>query len=365
MKVEVPDGDPFRINGYSYIRGQRGIALDLRSARGKEVFADFVRPADIVIDNYRPGVADRLGVSYDHVRKITPDVISMAITAFGESGPLRDGAGFDTVLQAMCGVMSAQGGDSEPVTLSLAINDTATALLTAFGACVALVHRARGGTGQRGTLSLAASSVYMQSEELVRMAGRPEPLRGGADFPGPGPADRFYQTSDGWIRIQATTAAQVAALTELAGLPPASDGLDAETGGASDDAAGEKLQAALEAHLAALPGADAQAELTAAGIPAVVARRVSQLRDDPELVSWEIHQAIDTNMGSHIYAVGRMARFSRTQRGDALVPPGVGEHTRQLLTEAGYDDAAIDSLIEADVVRTGEPMLIPDVAPYR
>lgn len=361
IKVEVPAGDPFRVNGFSYIRGQRGIALDLSAPRGRAVFADFVRSADIVIDNYRPGVAGRLGVSYDHVRKLTPDIISMSISAFGESGPLREEAGFDTVLQAMSGVMSAQGGESEPVTLSLAINDTATALLTAFAACVALLYRARGGTGQRGTLSLAASSVFMQSEELVRVAGRPEPVSGGADFPGPGAADRFYQTADGWIRVQATSGSARAALTELAGLPATDAGDD----GARDDNADEKLQAAVEAYLGARPGARAQAELTAAGVPAVVARRVSELADDVDLASWEIHQPISTNLGGHILAVGRMARFSRTQRRDALVPPGVGEHSRQLLTEAGYDDAAIDSLSADGVIREGEPMHIPDVAPYR
>ena len=341
VKVEIPDGDSFRRQGFPYIRGQRGLALNLRAEAGRALFHQLARTADVVIDNYRPGVAQRLGVSYEQLRQIKPDIISMSISAFGDSGPLRDDAGFDTVLQAMSGIMTAQGGGGEPVLLTLAVNDTAAATLTALGACLALFHRRRTGSGQRGSVSLAGASALMQCEELIRVDGRAAPQRGGPDFRGPGACDRFYRTSDGWIRVQAKSPAAKAALAELAG------------------------PQALESFLAARSSAEAEAELDAAGVPATRARRSSELITDPVLARWSVHHQISAGTESDLHVSGRMASFSRTQRGDALVPPGVGEHSFEILTEAGLPEQEILSLIAADVVRSGQPMTIAAVAPYR
>ena len=355
VKIEIPEGDSFRQQGFPYIRGQRGLAIDLRADKGRAVFQELARSADVIIDNYRPGVAERLGVTYEQLRPQKPDIISMSVTAFGESGPLRDEAGFDTILQAMSGIMTAQGGDGEPVMLTLAVNDTAAAALTALAACLALFHRARTGAGQRGSVSLAAASALMQCEELIRMDGRPAPMGGGPDFRGPSSADRFYRTSDGWIRVQATSEQSAGALAQLAGLacPDVASG------------PGGGLAPALESHLAGLSTDDALAELDAAQIPAARARRCSELPADPQLAHWQIHQSISSGLRGELHAAGRMARFSRTQRNDALVPPGVGEHSVQLLLEAGLDAAEIGGLIESGVVRAGDPMVIAAMTPYR
>jgi len=355
VKVEIPEGDSFRQQGFPYIRGQRGLAIDLRADKGRAIFRELARSADVVIDNYRPGVAERLGVTYEHLRPQKPDIISMSVTAFGESGPLRDEAGFDTILQAMSGIMTAQGGDGEPVMLTLAVNDTAAAALTALGACLALFHRARTGAGQRGSVSLAAASALMQCEELIRVKGRPAPIGGGPDFRGPSSADRFYRTSDGWIRVQATSEPSVAALTQLAGL--ACPDVTSDPAGA--------LATALESHFAAISTDEAWAQLDAAHIPAARARRCSELPDDPQLTQWQVHQRISSGLGGELYAAGRMARFSRTQRNDALIPPGVGEHTVQLLLDAGMNAEEIGSLTENGVLRAGDSMIIATMTPYR
>jgi len=355
VKVEIPEGDSFRQQGFPYIRGQRGLAVDLRAEKGRAVFRELARSADVIIDNYRPGVAERLGVTYEQLQRQNPDVISMSVTAFGESGPLRDEAGFDTILQAMSGIMTAQGGDGEPVMLTLAVNDTAAAALTALGACLALFHRTRTGAGQRGSVCLAAASVLMQCEELIRIEGRPAPIRGGPDFRGPSPADRFYRTSDGWIRVQAMSERSAAALAQLAGVTRS----DVASG------PGAGLAPALESHFAGLSTDDAMAQLNAGRIPAAKARRCSELPADPQLAQWQVHQRIGAGLGRELYAAGRMARFSRTQRNDALVPPGVGEHSVQLLLEAGTDAEEVGNLIESGVVRAGDSMIIAAMTPYR
>jgi crotonobetainyl-CoA:carnitine CoA-transferase CaiB-like acyl-CoA transferase len=239
--------------------------------------------------------------------------------------------------------------------LTLAVNDTAAAALTALGTCLALFHRARTGAGQCGSVCLAAASALMQCEELIRIKGRPAPISGGPDFRGPSPADRFYRTSDGWIRVQATTELSVAALAQLAGL--------ARPDVTSGPAGG--LAEALKTRFAGLSMDEAWAQLDAAHIPAARARRCSELPNDPQLTQWQVHQRISSGRGGELYAAGRMALFSRTQRNDALVPPGVGEHTVQLLLEAGMDAEEIGSLIENGVVRAGDPMIIAAMTPYR
>ncbi len=203
LKLEPPDGDPFRTPGFVYNRGMRSIPVDLRTAGGKEVFADLVRSADVVIDNYRPGVLQRLGIDYESLAAVNPGIISMSVTGFGEGGPLARQPGFDPILQGMSGMMMAQGGDSEPVFLTVAVNDVTGAAMTVAGTCLALYSRARRGRGQRGRTSLDALATFMQSGELTQFYGRPPARTGGRDYPGPGPLDRLYATRNGWIRLQA------------------------------------------------------------------------------------------------------------------------------------------------------------------
>jgi crotonobetainyl-CoA:carnitine CoA-transferase CaiB-like acyl-CoA transferase len=355
IKVEIPEGDSFRRHGFPYIRGQRGLALDLRSDHGQAIFAELASSADVVIENYRPGVAERLGVGYSRLRALKPDIVSMSITAFGERGPLRDEAGFDTVLQAMSGIMTAQGGSGEPVMLTLAVNDTATATLAALGICAALLYRSRTGRGQRGTVSLAGTSALLQCEELIRVGRRPAPPVGGQDFRGPSATDRFYGAADGWVRVQAVSAADKAALARLARAT-------ARPGVCPDDAT---LTDGLTRYFAALPAAEACTMLADLGIPATRARPTRELPGDAQLRSWSIHHLISSGLGGELYAAGRMARFSRTERQDALVPPGVGEHSELILAELGLPPAEIKRAISEGVVRMGEPMVIPAVAPYR
>ena len=177
------------------------------SEAGHALFLDLARGADIVIDNYREGVLERLRIDYASLRAVKPEIITISLTGFGEGGPLGSEPGFDPVLQAFSGMMHAQGGDSDPVFMRLPVNDVAGAATLALGAVLALLHQRRGGGGQRGWTSLAGQSGMMQSDEIVRYDGRRPSHRGGADFAGPDPLDRYYRTRDGWLRLQAVDVA--------------------------------------------------------------------------------------------------------------------------------------------------------------
>lgn len=148
IKVEPPAGDSFRERGFTYNRGMRGLTLDLRDPRGRDAFDDLVRGADVVVDNYRPGVLDRLGIGYAALARVNPAVVALSNTGYGEGGPLSDRPGFDPILQGHSGMMTAQGGDDEPVFHTIPVNDVAAAALLVLATCLALHHRER--TGEIG-----------------------------------------------------------------------------------------------------------------------------------------------------------------------------------------------------------------------
>jgi crotonobetainyl-CoA:carnitine CoA-transferase CaiB-like acyl-CoA transferase len=149
VKVEPPTGDSFRGPGFSaYNKGQRSLAIDLRRPQGRDAFLALARHADVVIDNYRPGVLARLGLDRDALAAVNPAIVSMSSTGFGDHGPLGEEAGFDPVLQAMSGMMRAQGGDDRPVFFSVPVNDVTTAASVALGVSAAVLHARRTGEGQ-------------------------------------------------------------------------------------------------------------------------------------------------------------------------------------------------------------------------
>ncbi len=324
IKVEPPGGDSFRGPGFAaYNKGQRGISLDLQQPAGRDALLRLVEGADVVIDNYRPGVLGRLRLTHADLTAVNPAIITLTITGFGTTGPLGAEAGFDPVLQAMSGMMIAQGGDSEPVFLTVPVNDVTAAAVSALGACLALFHRSRGGGGQHVWTSLAAMSALLQSPDLVRYRGRPEPRRGGRDHRGPSGAgtDGFFPTADGWIRIQSD-------------FPPAEV---AEALGGAGTPLGQVLAA--QATRTAPDG------LGAAAIPAVAVPNPRDLTEDDELAAFGFLRADPRPDRAGWWTTHRLARFSRTETEATLVAPGLGQHTRSVLAEAGLSEADITSLI--------------------
>jgi crotonobetainyl-CoA:carnitine CoA-transferase CaiB-like acyl-CoA transferase len=352
IKVEIPAGDSWRERGMPYIRGQRGAALDLRSDGGREAFLALVGSADVVLDNYRAGVLERLRIDYRHLTDTRPDIISVSITGFGEGGPFSSEPAFDPLLQARSGMMLAQGGDGEPVMMTVAINDVTTAALAALGTLLALFHRGQGGSGQKVWLSLAGTAAFAQCEEVLRLPRRRAPIVGGSDFRGPGPLDRFYATRDGWVRLQARDI----------GLSELREG--GFLGDAAPDTDGE-LAVLLAAQFASMTSDQAIDRLTRANVAVAPARRLSELTADPEYQRWEMFHVLDQDGVGSLHVPGRYARFSRSRRHDTLRPPGIGEHTAEVLAEVGISSADIDGLAATGAVHLGTPMVFRSMSSYR
>jgi len=345
IKVEPPAGDPFRVSGFTFNRGMRSLAVDLSSPAGADALRRLAAVSDVVLEALRPGVTARLGIAYPALAGVHPGIITVSLSAYGESGPLSGRPGVDMVLQGMSGMMSAQGGDGEPVACTIPIIDVTTSAMLALAATVALLHRERFGVGQRAWASLAGTATYLQTGELVRFRGRPPAATGGRDYLGPGALDRYYRTSDGWVRVQAPRPAAVTADALIAAgisVPPAVY--------AADPAA------ALAAALACLTSEAAAARLNSARVPAVPARRVSSVVRDPRLVLSEFVHVRPAADGSSFVTPGRFAAFSRTPRFGPMRSPGAGEHSGEVLRTAGLSDAEIDGLIGSGIVRAGEPM---------
>jgi crotonobetainyl-CoA:carnitine CoA-transferase CaiB-like acyl-CoA transferase len=261
--------------------------------------------------------------------------------------------------------MAAQAGDSEPVLFTIPINDVCAAATSAFAICLGLYHRARTGQGQRAVTSLVASSLSMQSGELVRYADRPPSVRGGADFAGPSPADRFYRTADGWLRVQARS---VASLRAALGLPlsPAADARPRGAGSAPTASAnGADDAAAIGAAMAGLARAACIQRLAEAGIPAVPAHHPADLRGKPEIEELCLLAEHRLQNGTSLFMPHRYARFSRTEQDAIRDTPGVGEHSREVLVEAGLTDPELDQLIEQRAVIQGAPLVLRGLINYR
>jgi crotonobetainyl-CoA:carnitine CoA-transferase CaiB-like acyl-CoA transferase len=307
IKIEPLGGDSFRGPGFAaYNKGQRGIALDLQHPDGRDAFLDLARGADLVVDNYRPGVLGRLRLRHEDLVAVNPSISTLSVTGFGEGGPLGEEPGFDPVLQAMSGMMDAQGGDGDPVFFTVPVNDVTTAAEGALAGAVALFHRARTGAGSRMWTSLAGTSALLQAGELVRYPGRPSARRGGRDFRGPGDDDRYHPCADGWVRV--------------AGAP-------------------------FDATWLTMTRAEVVAALTQAGIAAAPALRARELVHQPGIAEAEVLHADPRPKRESWFTAGRHASFSRTPREGTLVSPSLGEHTREVLLEAGFDGTRVEALV--------------------
>ena len=328
VKVEPHAGDPYRVYSASYTavnQRKRAVALDLLKPDERAALLRLAAGADVLLDNLRAESMTRLGLGDGVLAAAFPRLVRCSVSAYGRTGPFADLPGFDPVMQARSGMMLAQGGADDPVASVAPIHDVGTAALAALGILAALFARARTGRGQHVTASLAAASVFLQSGELTTFAGRPAAQAGGVDFPGPSAVRRYYQASDGWLAVAATTAAHVAELLSAVSHPE---------WGALDDAT---LADRLSGVLASRPVEDWITELAARRVPACpVLPRTVELAD-PFLVENEFSHVVADPVAGNLRIArgfsdwpGARPASQRPARGTR-----VGEETAAVLAAAG------------------------------
>jgi crotonobetainyl-CoA:carnitine CoA-transferase CaiB-like acyl-CoA transferase len=348
VKVEGTDGDPWRayeLGFVAYNRGKRGLVVDLKQPEGRELFLDLAARADVVLDNYRAGTRERLGIGHEALGAVNPRVISCSVTTYGAKGAETKRPGFDPLLQALSGMMAAQGGDADqPVFHTIAVNDFASAAMAAFGVIAALNARERTGAGQAMETSLAAQSAIFQGGELTTWPGAPAAPKGGRDCLGVSALDRFYACADCWILIACRDADEARGLANALGEPGWASAY--EMMAEPRDGA---LARAIEQALAKQSLADAVETLVAGGVRAapVVARGAAA--SDPWLADNAFMDAlIDTPDGP--VRDTSYATFSRARTGYSRPEPGLGEHSFDVLADWGIDAGRIASLGEQGVI---------------
>jgi crotonobetainyl-CoA:carnitine CoA-transferase CaiB-like acyl-CoA transferase len=354
IKVEPLEGDGFRPYGLNFTGhnlGKRSLAIDLKSPAGREVLERLVIAADVVLDNFRLGVRERLGIDYASLARLNPRIITCSVTGYGPKGPLAPLPGFDPILQARSGMMRAQGGADEPVFHQIAVNDTATAMMAAFGILAALHARERTGRGQEVTTCLANQTILFQSGELTWYEGRPLAPTGARDCLGFSALRRFYRCADGWLGVSCTRPVQFHALAVALGHPEWAGRTTAEK--ALAEPVDGVLGRAVAETLATMPRAEALDRLLTGGVPAAPATGADELFTDPWLAENRFLDEIADPQWGRVIAPRTFADWSRSRAGFARRAPLIGEHSAEVLAECGFAAGEIERLIADGVVRAG------------
>ena len=352
IKVEPPDGDPFRTYGLGFIgynRGKRGLAIDLKSPKGREAFLDLVRVSDVVLDNYRNGVRERLGIDYQTLRAINPRIISCSVTGYGREGELAPDPGFDPLVQARSGLMDAQGGGQEPVFYQIPVNDTASAMMAAFGVVAALYARERTGEGQEVLTCLANQSILTQSGELTWYEGRPANPKGGLDLLGTSATNRFYQCNDGWVMVAGTRAEHFPAICLAFGHPEWAGRLIAEK--AIQEPVEGPLATQFAEAFAAISQDEAVDRLLTRGVPAAAVTTTVDIFESPYMHENDYFEDFDHPAFGAIRGPKYLGEFGSTPGGYPRRSPGIGEHSIEVLRECGFSEDRIADLLAEGIVR--------------
>jgi len=309
-------------------RGKRSAAIDLKDPGEREFVEALVRWADVLVENFRPGVMDRLGLSDDRLAELNPRLIRLSISGFGEKGPDRDRVGYDQILQAEGGVMSLTGtAASQAVKVGVPIADISAALFGVIGALGALVERERSGLGQRVSTSLLAGQVGIHTFQATRylIAGQVPGLSGN-HHPTVAPYGVF-DAADGPLVIAVGNDDIWRRFAPLAGLDPADPRF--ATNALRLGHLGE-LQQIMNAALAQRMVADWLDRLRRAGVPAGELKTLDRVYDSEQARAENLIWEVDHPRLGSIRLPGHPVHYSRTAVTPGLPPPVLGEHTDEL-----------------------------------
>jgi CoA:oxalate CoA-transferase len=350
IKVEPPAGDDYRhigpfIDGESILfqavnRGKRSIVLDLTKPADQSIALDLAAGADVVVENFRPGVADKLGVGFETLSAANPRLVYASVSGFGQTGPQASRPAYDIIIQALSGIMSVTGDpERDPTLIGESICDVAAGLFASWAILVALHERERTGCGRWIDLAMLDAMIALQPLVVARFVatGR-APGRVGNRHALSAPFGVF-RTADGPIVIAVLNEKLMRALCTLIGHPD----LHKDQRFATDAARLENevaLRGVIEGWTLTRSKAKAVAELTKAGVPAAVIQDIAEALTSPEAAGRELLHDLEHPKLGKLRLPQQPARFVGVERGVTRPAPGLGEHTREILEGVASRGAA-------------------------
>lgn len=357
IKIESVTGDESRRNGptvrgqsaywVQYNSGKKSLAINLRTDQGKDVLRDLVKVSDVLIQNFRPGTIETMGFGYDILKELNPRIVMVNVSAYGQYGPYRDRVGFDTIGQAISGMMSLTGfPDGPPVKTYFPLIDRITSLHATIGALAALRERESSGQGQAIDVCLADTGFTTNEIPISSYLGNGTVQEREGNGAGPNNA---YQTSDGWIFLIANHEKMFSRLCEAMEKSEwLNDPRFADPAGRAKHA--DILESGISEWFAARTTREATDYLADFSIPCAPVNNVEQAANDPHVHEREIMIEVPDPVAGSIHVTGKMVKFSRTPMvvGSA---PLLGEHTDEVLTGIlGYSSEQVQSLQDEAVV---------------
>jgi formyl-CoA transferase/CoA:oxalate CoA-transferase len=363
IKVEPLEGDQGRgyfanppINGLergflAINRGKRGIALNLKMKKGKEILYRLIKGSDILMHNFRQGVPERLGIHYEKVKRINPSLIYVSLSSFGRKGPYAGERAYDVVIQALAGVMGGQLPDKPPVPSGIWVSDCSTMIMLAYAITLALLVREKTGLGQQVETSLLNQALFMQLPDLIRtdeelnQQGNNDYTKNLWAYHTP------YRCQDGsFIMPVAMTNEQWKSLCRV---------LEIEAMGEDpryDNPLkrflnGEKIHQELEKVFLRKPREVWTKRMTAADIPHAPVLKKEEVFLHPQIVENKMMVEVNHPTAGPVKMLGFPFTLSETPGSISRPAPLLGEHTEEILKELGYRDREIVKMREKEAVK--------------
>ena len=365
IKVEkIPGGDDSRgytdprINGVSapflmMNRNKRGMALNLKHPQGREVLLRMVESTDVLLENFRSGTMEKLGLGYDVLRQANPGLIYCTVTGYGRTGPYAEKGGFDLIAQGFAGLMSITGEPGgPPAKVGPPVSDINGGMLAALGIVAAYTHKLRTGEGQIVDTSLmeaALQQTYWHAAVYFATDTSPGPTGSAHILTAPYQA---FHASDGWINIGGANQANWERIADVLGHPE----WRSDPRFATNTARKENLPALVElmnAVLSTRTRAQWLEAFDAAGVPAGPVHSIGEALSHPQTLARDMVVETRHALAGAVKSIGCPIRLSVTPASVTRPAPRLGEHTREVLREFDFNDAEIDALVAAGVVQDG------------
>ena len=363
IKIEkTPTGDDTRnflppdINGEAAAfmmmnRNKKGIALNLKDKDGIKIFKEMVKNSDVVLENFRKGTLEKLGIGYDVMSEINPKIILCEISGYGRTGPYSDKGGFDLVAQGMSGLMSITGEstDKPPMKVGAPITDITAGLLASSGILAALVHREKTGEGQKVDTSLFEAGIvhtYWQSAIAGATGQSPGPL--GSAHPLTAPYQAF-KTKDKWITVGASNQNTWLMLLKAINRQDLQEDEKFSSNLNRKENINELVDI-LNSELIKKTSDEWLEIFDNNGLPCGPINSITEMFEDPQTIHREMLIEVDNKKAGKSKAIGMPIKFSKSKTEKSKGAPNLGEHTREVMLNFGYKHEEIEDFYNRKVI---------------